>query len=147
MKVLSEGEITRYVATHEPADKAGSYGIQGLGAIFIQHIKDAILTLWDFHLRDCTRCSRSSPESSRPSAAARRGREAGRKRAEEARASAHIEWTGTAVRIIDQTALPAELRFLDLESPRKWRTPSEAQGPGSTGNRRGGGAGSRPGSP
>jgi len=28
-----------------------------------------------------------------------------------------IEWTGTAVRIIDQTALPAELKYLDLRSP------------------------------
>ena len=39
MKRLTEEEITRYVATREPADKAGSYGIQGLGAVFIQHIK------------------------------------------------------------------------------------------------------------
>ena len=39
MKTLSEEEIARYVATREPADKAGSYGIQGFGAIFIQHIK------------------------------------------------------------------------------------------------------------
>jgi septum formation protein len=39
MKMLTEEEIARYVATREPADKAGSYGIQGLGAIFIQHIK------------------------------------------------------------------------------------------------------------
>jgi methylthioribose-1-phosphate isomerase len=28
-----------------------------------------------------------------------------------------VDWTGTAVRIIDQTALPAELRHLELKSP------------------------------
>ncbi len=39
MKRLTEEEISRYVATREPADKAGSYGIQGHGAVFIQHIK------------------------------------------------------------------------------------------------------------
>jgi septum formation protein len=39
MKKLTEEEVARYVATREPADKAGSYGIQGLGAVLIEHIK------------------------------------------------------------------------------------------------------------
>ncbi|MBN1504913.1 MAG: septum formation inhibitor Maf [Candidatus Eisenbacteria bacterium] len=39
MKRLTEEEVSRYVATREPCDKAGSYGIQGLGAVFIQYIK------------------------------------------------------------------------------------------------------------
>lgn len=35
---LSLSEIQLYWQTGEPADKAGGYGIQGIGAIFIQHL-------------------------------------------------------------------------------------------------------------
>lgn len=35
---LSEEEIAAYVASGEPMDKAGSYGIQGKGAAFVQGI-------------------------------------------------------------------------------------------------------------
>ena len=35
---MSEEEIERYIATGEPMDKAGAYGIQGKGAIYIQGI-------------------------------------------------------------------------------------------------------------
>ncbi|MDR0937078.1 MAG: Maf family protein [Oscillospiraceae bacterium] len=38
-RTLSETEITRYVASGEPLDKAGAYGIQGKAAIFIEGIK------------------------------------------------------------------------------------------------------------
>ena len=36
---LSEGEIRAYIASGEPMDKAGSYGIQGLGAIFVENLR------------------------------------------------------------------------------------------------------------
>ncbi|EXI81243.1 MAG: Maf-like protein YhdE [Candidatus Accumulibacter appositus] len=35
---LDDDEITRYVASGEPMDKAGAYGIQGRGAVFVEHL-------------------------------------------------------------------------------------------------------------
>ncbi|MBE6631994.1 MAG: septum formation inhibitor Maf [Ruminococcaceae bacterium] len=36
---LSDEEIDRYIRTGEPMDKAGAYGIQSLGGIFVQRIE------------------------------------------------------------------------------------------------------------
>lgn len=39
MRKISPQEIRNYIATGEPLDKAGSYGIQGKGAIFVEKIQ------------------------------------------------------------------------------------------------------------
>lgn len=39
MAVLSEAEIKAYIASGEPFDKAGAYGIQGLAGVFIRRIE------------------------------------------------------------------------------------------------------------
>ncbi len=36
---LEEDEIARYIATGEPMDKAGAYGAQGRGALFVERIE------------------------------------------------------------------------------------------------------------
>ncbi len=36
---LSKADIAAYIATKEPMDKAGAYGIQGLGSVFIEKIE------------------------------------------------------------------------------------------------------------
>ena len=36
---LSDEEIRRYIATGEPMDKAGAYGIQGKGALLVREIR------------------------------------------------------------------------------------------------------------
>lgn len=37
-RALEESEISRYWATGEPRDKAGGYGIQGLGGVFVSEL-------------------------------------------------------------------------------------------------------------
>ncbi len=38
-KELSDDEINSYIASKEPMDKAGAYGIQGIGALFVKGIE------------------------------------------------------------------------------------------------------------
>lgn len=44
-KDLSEQEINEYIATKEPNDKAGSYGIQGLAGRFVSHISGSYFSV------------------------------------------------------------------------------------------------------
>ncbi len=39
MRDVSRDELMRYIATKEPFDKAGSYGVQGLAAVFVAGIR------------------------------------------------------------------------------------------------------------
>ncbi|MCD8479732.1 MAG: Maf family protein [Candidatus Cloacimonetes bacterium] len=45
---LSDTEITEYVASKEPMDKAGAYGIQGLGSQFISEIEGCYFNVMGF---------------------------------------------------------------------------------------------------
>ncbi len=47
---LSEKEIDLYIKTGEPMDKAGAYGIQGLGGIFIKEIQGSYYNVVGFPL-------------------------------------------------------------------------------------------------
>ncbi len=42
---LSEDEIKRYISTGEPMDKAGAYGVQGLGAVMVEEIRGNFYTV------------------------------------------------------------------------------------------------------
>ncbi|WP_159881153.1 Maf family protein [Paenibacillus puerhi] len=45
MKSMDEARIRRYIQSGEPRDKAGSYGIQGLGATLIERIDGDFFTV------------------------------------------------------------------------------------------------------
>lgn len=42
---LTEAQIRWYVGTREPMDKAGSYAIQGIGALFIERVEGSFATV------------------------------------------------------------------------------------------------------
>lgn len=54
VKKLADDEIKNYVATGEPLDKAGAYGIQELGSIFIEKIEGDYYTIVGLPLYDLT---------------------------------------------------------------------------------------------
>ncbi|MEQ5814486.1 septum formation inhibitor Maf [Marinobacter sp. NFXS11] len=49
---LSSAEIDAYVASGEPMDKAGSYGIQGLGGIFVNELRGSYSAVVGLPLQD-----------------------------------------------------------------------------------------------
>jgi septum formation protein len=52
---MTEDEIAWYVATGEPRDKAGAYGVQGLGARFIDGIEGSYTNVMGLPARDVYR--------------------------------------------------------------------------------------------
>ena len=52
---LSEEEIREYIRTGEPMDKAGAYGIQGYGALFVKEIRGDYSTVVGFPIAEIYR--------------------------------------------------------------------------------------------
>ncbi len=52
-RALSEGEIKNYWLTGEPADKAGGYAIQGLGAVFVKSIQGSYSNVVGLPIETC----------------------------------------------------------------------------------------------
>ncbi len=55
-KPLSDEEINWYISTKEPMDKAGAYGIQGKGALFVEKIEGDFFSVMGFPLGKFLRC-------------------------------------------------------------------------------------------
>jgi septum formation protein len=59
---MSEAEILWYVATGEPRDKAGAYGVQGLGARFIAEIHGSFTNVMGLPARSVYELLRDAPD-------------------------------------------------------------------------------------
>lgn len=59
---MDEEEIDWYAATGEPADKAGAYGVQGLGARFIEEIHGSFTNVMGLPARAAYRLLRAAPD-------------------------------------------------------------------------------------
>lgn len=52
-RVLSEAELRWYVSTGEPHDKAGAYGIQGGGGVFVERIEGSASNVIGLPMAEC----------------------------------------------------------------------------------------------
>jgi nucleoside triphosphate pyrophosphatase len=59
---MDEAEVAWYVATGEPRDKAGAYGVQGLGARFIEEVHGSFTNVMGLPARSVYRLLRASPD-------------------------------------------------------------------------------------
>ena len=59
---MDEEEIAWYAATREPEDKAGAYGVQGLGARFIEEIHGSFTNVMGLPARAAYRLLRGAPD-------------------------------------------------------------------------------------
>jgi septum formation protein len=59
---MSDAEIRWYVATGEPRDKAGAYGVQGLGARFVEEIRGSFTNVMGLPARTVYRLLRDGPD-------------------------------------------------------------------------------------
>ncbi|PJG82466.1 Maf family protein [Caviibacterium pharyngocola] len=57
-RALTEAEIDGYIRSSEPLDKAGAYGIQGLGGIFIEHIEGSFTGVMGLPIFECAQLLR-----------------------------------------------------------------------------------------
>lgn len=51
-RCLSQKEISDYIQTREPYDKAGSYAVQGLGSLFIESIEGSYSNIMGFPIEE-----------------------------------------------------------------------------------------------
>jgi len=49
---LTDAQIASYIASGEPMDKAGAYGIQGLGGVFVAHLDGSFTGVMGLPLHD-----------------------------------------------------------------------------------------------
>lgn len=57
---LSDDEIERYIATNEPMDKAGAYGIQGYGATIVERVDGDYFAVMGLALNQLVRLMREA---------------------------------------------------------------------------------------
>lgn len=61
---MTADEIRWYVATGEPRDKAGAYGVQGLGARFIEEVRGSFTNVMGLPARSVYLLLRDAPDPS-----------------------------------------------------------------------------------